>query len=405
MKELNIERIIDNLNKEPRQIEEIIKELNNFISLIEDYLIYSKKEKILFSEFSELCYIMNLINMSGEKQLEYIMAFVEENINTGLLLEEPNKLKMSYDDYEKIINITQIYQITLTQEMLSEIYEKYRKKQSLRIWEEKVLEIMLNSIKETSDFRNLMKNINERYIKKQDNYTMDDLKEVIKTFETMGVTHESNKKIRRILVKKYKERINNNHKDEANKTIPIFAQTEEKKKRVSSLLTTKQYKEILNILKEYIIFDGMKLKKEVSQEERIMLASNLLLVGFNERDVKKFIYNSDLIYQFIVRSKKDKNIIKNISLKQLIKLYQGNINRYLYYGNNNLLEIDEILDTINLYIELSTEETDIKTLEEIKEEIYNNIVILNNIITHNYKYEKDKIEEEKSKKIQKIIQN
>lgn len=441
MRELNTERIIDNLNKNHRKNEEILYDINSFISLIENYLENSEKEKVLFSEFNELSEIMNIIDIDGEKQLEYITSFVEENINTGLLSEEPNKLNMSYDDYEMITHITEKFQIKISQEMLSKIYEKYIKKESLQIWEEQVLEIMLKSIKETNNFRDLMKNIKERYLQKKDNYIMDDVKEIIKTLETMGVTQESNIKIKRTLVKKYKERkYSDNTKPNIEK--PIYVTTEEvkdennnkssnpkqykvriysnnikpkkektllaptKEENKNKLLTSKQYKEILNTLKRYIIFDGMQLKEEVTvtQEERIMLASNLLLVGYNERDVKKFIYNSDLIYQLITNNKKDKTVIENISLEELIRLYQGNVDRYVYYNDNNSLEIEEIIDTINLYIELSKEESNEEMLEEIKKEIYNNMLILNNIVTHNYKYELEKIKEEKIHK-KKILEN
>lgn len=417
MNDLNIEKIINNIkgSKNTRSVKENLEIIVTVSNLVQEFIKNSSDKKVLFAEFEYLSIAMNFLDMDGEKQLEYISSFVEENLETDAFNENKRKeqlLDMDKADYEKVEKISKKFHITMTPYILSKIYEKYIENKPLSDFEQEVINLTIDSLKKTENFEICMTRFNEKYLQKKDTYTIEEISGIINILKDMKVEYDSCVKIKKSLVQKYKNRINPSltKKDQkTEKTYPAkeeqetektcSAKEEQDSKKNKNMLNSKQYNTLRNEVEKIISLKDMEVKEKgtLKLRDRIEITSKLVTLGWNKIKINNFLLNSDLLYHFILNSKKNKKVIKRTSLNNLIELYQDNYKRYNYYNKKYFLGVDDILDSINFYIELSKEESDLLQLNIIKEEIYNNIVNLNTIIPKSYEYELIEAEKEKVK--------
>lgn len=406
MSNINIGRFIDNINKSSKSIEQNLEFIQKMLWLVEAYLDEVPNGRVLFSEFHNLSVFMNLVDMDGKSQFEYILSFVLENLNTDVI-QQPDLmvLHMDVETNMKIEKIASAFSISLTPNILSILYDKYLQHEPLNDYEKQIVGLMAHSFQTLNVFRSRMFSLKESYLDKEESYTMSDIEKIMKTLQDMNVEYESCKRIRKSLVQQYKyrvgikkkERVGEGKQTETEVVKPLFQFTNEKKEKKDKILTSKQYKKLRNELELVLSFNTMQVKRNLTQEERILSASQLLLLGYSDEDVYKFLSNSDSMYQFVLSSKKDSSILENSSLEQLIAIYKSNCKKYEFYSQNGLFDIDEILDMLHICIELSNEEEDSLELEKIKKEFYMNMVTLCSIVSKDYTYELQEIEKEKTK--------
>ena len=115
MSNINIGRFIDNINKSSKSIEQNLEFIQKMLWLVEAYLDEVPNGRVLFSEFHNLSVFMNLVDMDGKSQFEYILSFVLENLNTDVI-QQPDLmvLHMDVETNMKIEKIASAFSISLT---------------------------------------------------------------------------------------------------------------------------------------------------------------------------------------------------------------------------------------------------------------------------------------------------
>ena len=107
MSNINIGRFIDNINKSSKSIEQNLEFIQKMLWLVEAYLDEVPNGRVLFSEFHNLSVFMNLVDMDGKSQFEYILSFVLENLNTDVI-QQPD-LMVLHMDVETNMKIEKIF--------------------------------------------------------------------------------------------------------------------------------------------------------------------------------------------------------------------------------------------------------------------------------------------------------
>ena len=167
MSNINIGRFIDNINKSSKSIEQNLEFIQKMLWLVEAYLDEVPNGRVLFSEFHNLSVFMNLVDMDGKSQFEYILSFVLENLNTDVI-QQPDLmvLHMDVETNMEIEKIASAFSISLTPNILSILYDKYLQHEPLNDYEKQIVGLMAHSFQTLNVFRSRMFSLKESYLDK-----------------------------------------------------------------------------------------------------------------------------------------------------------------------------------------------------------------------------------------------
>lgn len=162
--------------------------------------------------------------------------------------------------------------------------------------------------------------IKNKYIDKKQDYSEEDVEDIINLLSDVGVNNEMCKLIKRYLIQDIKKR----------KKIEIHFN--ESNSHKNNFVSDKEYKEIIKELKKYIDIYNMVPIKEMTEEEVYYCAYLLLKIGTKESLVRS-------LFDRCLKRDKDNNYIG---------LYNKNYKKVLYYKDR--LMLDESINNINDYL-------------------------------------------------------
>lgn len=182
-------------------------------------------------------------------------------------------------------------------------------------------------------FVNNLTAIDEKYFKKIDSYTKEDIDDIIKILKDIEVVPKLCGIVRTVLTKDLVAR------EKKEVKINIKPQTVNK----NGVLTDQEYRTIRKELRKYFDFHNVKVIRELSEEEIIHCIELLIKIDTPICDINRFIYFTKMDDELYKE--------KNISLledKNPIALYVELYNKLKYYekqlGSEKLIYIKECLE-------------------------------------------------------------
>lgn len=231
-------------------------------------------------------------------------------------------------------------------------------------------EIMNNldkfKIDEHDECKKALVKLSEILLDKEYTYSKEDITDVVVSLKVLRLCEKGIKSIKRYLEINLEKRLK---KEESKAIYQIDASAKKSPEYLKSnkhYITDDEYKKLKRKLKEYYDPYNKNLKKEVSYEEMIEIASVMI----------KLEYDKDEVYTFIKMCK----MFLDVEVKNNISLFIGNYDKYIFYlGGESVLEICEYLKEMIVV----TDEEYVLWKEEVEKLISN----LNELLPNKAEYE------------------
>lgn len=242
----------------------------------------SKEENKFFVQFSQLSAMLEISSLSVRDSLNIVLFIIKRNLKEGILEVEglKNTILLGYDEDSLIIddfnkgNLISLYLAfevaegnlsVLTTENIKTIREFVRKCE-----------------KNFQSIRNVHKIFDKHYIKKENEFEIEDIKPILDAFALLKFSEEQRKAFHQFLLKKAK-------KSEKQKNVEKF--TSSAPKTEIKKISQKEYNQIFREIESYYDIQNQKVIRPLSLQEIVYLVSLLFKIQISEKEIEKCIKN------------------------------------------------------------------------------------------------------------------
>lgn len=357
-----------------------LKEMNRQYSIADSLLdivgteLASNSDGMIFSDFDILSDILSKSKLSAKDKTNIIIFFVLANWNKSGGITLTDAFVIDANDVKK-----HKFKTMDTQEALALIYslapgcQEDQQKPIKRTKEEqeKINEIYQFFDESTAQKTNFFLShaiINEFYLKKMNTFMSDDKDKVLEQLKDLGVSAKILSEISAVLDSEIRKRTN-----KANNNKPINWQKQ--KSTQKKFLTEAEYKKLRKDLGVYYDTYHGRLKKQLTDEEKIYCVSLMMQLDFSD----------DRIQTFLERVKRASSSEEKKELSTLAYFAQ-NYEKFLYYSKHDK-SVKKYLDLLLEYAS-NTLLVDDEEYSWMKSEIKSEVHAIEDIIQNKCDYEK-----------------
>ncbi len=243
------------------------------------------KSEMITEDFGRLSLYLLNSPLKATESLEILMDFVSLNINIGLLNHSGNIVILNPSIISKKgLNVEDISDLSangLLNSLLNtsdaELSESDRNVKQL------LLEVSKESMEDsdTSCFLTYHEVLRDSYLNKIDSYQTEDVDKIISSLGGLGVCEELCQKIRATLNRRLTKRSKKS-------SVNSYSNIKKQSSCESKYLSDAEYKQIKREIGKYVDMHKMKVKKVLTEEERLYCAHLLLKIGASLGLVKSF---------------------------------------------------------------------------------------------------------------------